>query len=126
MDSTFLHARLPLKQNINAWQAGRAILAILIEGAIKPKLNESAPAATRLLAEFDRALADYSADPEFVLPDERVQEFNAAWGTFENAVQLDLGRQPIYTLLKRGFTRHTTSSTGRNSLSSMKCSTRSQ
>lgn len=103
MDSTFLHARRPMKENIGGWQAGRAILAIFIEGDVKPKLNESAPAARRLLNEFDRALTDFAADEGFVLPDDRVQQFNAAWGQFESAVQLDLSRQPIYYVTQKGI-----------------------
>src|SRR5262245_19607282 len=103
MDSVFLHARAPVKQTIQGWETLRSILSILMDGSAKLKLNESAPAARRLLGEVESVLADYSLNPDFVLSDDRVNAFNSAWGVFEQAVQLDFGRAPVYLVTQKGI-----------------------
>lgn len=103
MDSVFLHARVPLKQSIGAWQSLHALLSILIDGQAKIRLNESNVAARQLRDVIGAALADYTKDPELTLSDQQVLAFNNAWGVFEQILQVDLNRAPIYLVTPKGI-----------------------
>lgn len=103
LDSTFLSATWPIKDNFRAWHAARGVLSMLLEGDVKVRLNESAPAGRRLLAEIDGVLTDFAANPELMLAEDRVRSFHAAWGAFEQAVQVDLSRAPIYFVTTKGI-----------------------
>jgi len=103
LDNTFLGAKLPIQQNVNAWQTARAILEILINGDAKLKLNESAQAAVVLRNAIDHALNLFQENPDAVLDDQQVTTFNAAWFAFEQALNLDLGRAPTYFVTPKGI-----------------------
>ena len=103
MDSIFLHARMPLKLNIHAWRWAISMLDLLIDGRVRLKLNESAPAAAVLRGEIEAVLAVHQKDPEATLDDAQVTRFNAAWTTFENALALDLGRAPLFFVAQKGI-----------------------
>ena len=103
MDSAFLSARMPLKTNIQAWQNLEALLDILLTGDARLRLNESANAANQLRHVVRQALERYAQDAEAVLTDDEAATFNTAWGAFEQALGLDLGRAPIYFVTPKGI-----------------------
>jgi hypothetical protein len=103
MDSIFLHARAPLKVNIQAWQWAISLLDLLIDGRVRLKLNESAPSANALRHEIETVLSVHQKDPEATLDDAQVNRFNAAWSAFENALALDLGRAPLFFVGQKGI-----------------------
>lgn len=103
LDSIFLHAKLPLNTNVGAWHQSRAMLDILITGDAKLKLNESAAAARSLKALIEQVLEIHASNPEAVLTELQVGNFNSAWLSFEQALALDLGRAPVYFVTPKGI-----------------------
>jgi hypothetical protein len=103
LDSIFLSVRMPVKANLGAWQAARTILDVLLAGNAKISLNVSRDAGLTLLSILDVILNSYAADNEFVLSEAQVWNFNNAWGVFESALELDLGRAPIFFVKSKGI-----------------------
>jgi hypothetical protein len=75
----------------------------LIEGQAKVRLKESAESAQALLQRIDSILALHQQNADVILTDEQVNEFNGSWGKFENDLQLDLTRAPIFFVKRKGI-----------------------
>jgi hypothetical protein len=103
MDSVFLTARQPLHRNLAAWQATQALLDILIGGDLKLRLNESRVAAITLRDIIREFLTVAQDNADYALTEGQLTTFNNAWGVFEQALALDLGRAPMFFVTDKGI-----------------------
>lgn len=79
----------------------RISLAWLIEGQFKYRLDESASQALQLAAALDDMLQLHAREPQVVVPQDMRHRFNAASTAFESAIQVELGRAPLFYVIPK-------------------------
>jgi HEPN domain-containing protein len=111
LDSIFLSARMPIKQNAQAWEQAVWLLDFLIVPGPQygPRyrsafsLTISGGAAVTLRQQINKGLDLFRANPDVVMDEQWVATFNHAFWAFEQALALELGRAPIYFVSQKGI-----------------------
>jgi hypothetical protein len=102
LELCYVWAKLPIKNyNIGADNA-KSMLESLIGGKVNYKLDESLPAAKKLIASIDTILATYAKDAEASASEPDSQSYISAFFEFDNALSLELGRSPIFYVTPKG------------------------
>jgi hypothetical protein len=102
LDSGYLSIHGPIKQNILAYQNAKLLLDGLIDRKLRIELDESRDAAIAMAGVLGQIVSAHEQNGEVVLPQETIGAYIAAFFTLEQALQLELGRAPIYFVAPRG------------------------
>ena len=86
----------------DAPKRAKETLGVLLRGDAKYFFDESRSAAEALLPVLDRIIAAGAANPDGNQTQDEVNEFNFALFRFISALQLELGRAPIFLVTPKG------------------------
>jgi hypothetical protein len=102
LQNCFNSAFLPLNQWAAAPVAAKQKLDALLRGDVKFKLDESRSAAQGLIEILNELIAAHATNPTGQRTSDDVARFNIALFTFHSAIQLELGRAPIFYVTPKG------------------------
>jgi hypothetical protein len=102
LQTCYFSAFMPLKVWIQSPILARQALKGMLAGDVKFKLDESRDTAEALLPILQEIIDAHAVSPESQLVSEQVSRFNAALFAFHAAIQLELGRAPIFYVTSKG------------------------
>ena len=92
----------PIKLWIVNARAANELFESLLAGDAKFKLDESRATAENLRTVLKKIIALHEDDGEATVDQDTLKEFNEAWFAFQPAIQLELGRAPIFYVTAKG------------------------
>jgi hypothetical protein len=102
LQNCFISAFTPLRNWIQAPILAKQILDGILRGDGTYRFDESKEAAEALIPVLDQIIAAHAANPDGQLDQEQVNKFNGALYVFTQALQLELGRAPIFYVTPKG------------------------
>lgn len=102
LQNCYNYAPLQLKLWSQSPLKARQALIAMLRGEVKFKLDESQNAAVELAAILNEIMVAHAMNPEGTLTEGQVSRFNSALYTFDQAIQLELGRSPIFYVTPKG------------------------